>query len=61
MSKSETQAIKLKGANIMKEFGIININNDERNVIFGRNPADAFRRAKLNINEWIIDWVEYID
>ena len=45
----------------MKEFGIINVNNNERNVIFGRNSADAFRRAKLNPNEWFIDWVEYID
>jgi hypothetical protein len=61
MSKSETQSNKLKGANIMKEIGIINVNNNERNVIFGRNPADAFRKAKLNPNEWIIDWVEYID
>lgn len=45
----------------MKEIAIINIITKEREIIFGRNAADAFRRAKLNPNEWIIDWVEYID
>ena len=45
----------------MREIGIININSNERNIIFGRNAADAFQRAKLNPNEWTIDWIEYID
>lgn len=45
----------------MKEFGIININTNEANVIFGRNLADAYNRSKLNPNEWMLDWYEYID
>lgn len=45
----------------MKEFHITNIHTKEENIIFGYNPADAFRRAKLNLNEWTIDWIEYVD
>jgi hypothetical protein len=45
----------------MKEFHIINIHTNEENIIFGYNPTDAFRRTKLNHNEWIINWVEYVD
>jgi hypothetical protein len=45
----------------MKEFYITNIHTKKENIIFGYNPADAFRRAKLNLNEWTIDWVEYVD
>lgn len=45
----------------MKEFYITNIHTNEEDIIFGYNPADAFRRAKLETNDWHIDWVDYID
>lgn len=45
----------------MKEFYITNIHTNKENIVFGYNSADAFRRAKLNPNEWTIDWVEYVD
>lgn len=45
----------------MKEFHIINIITKENEIIFGRNAIDAFRRAKLNANEWKIEMVEYVD
>jgi hypothetical protein len=45
----------------MKEFYITNIHTRKENIIFGYNPADAFRRAKLDMNEWHITYCEYID
>lgn len=45
----------------MNEYGIINIHTDETSVMFGRNPMDAYERSGLNANEWVIDYVEYID
>lgn len=45
----------------MFEFGITNIKNNETAVIFGYNIADAYRRAKLDMNEWHITYCEYID
>ena len=45
----------------MKEFGIINVNTNENSIMFGRNPMDAYNRSGLNANEWVIDYVDYID
>lgn len=45
----------------MKEYGIINIHTNETDIIFGRDPIDAYKRSGLNVNEWVIDYVDYID
>lgn len=45
----------------MFEFGITNIKTNEANTMFGYNIADAYRRAKLDMNEWHITYCEYID
>lgn len=45
----------------MIEFGIRNIHTEEENIIFGYNVADAYERSGLNANEWVIDYVDYID
>lgn len=45
----------------MFEFGITNIKTHETNTMFGYNIADAYRRAKLDMTIWHIDYVEYID
>lgn len=45
----------------MKEYGIINVNTNENSIMFGRNPMDAYNRSGLNANEWVIDYVDYID
>ena len=45
----------------MKEFGLVNINTNETTTMYGYNVADAYRRAKLSMNEWHITYCEYID
>jgi hypothetical protein len=45
----------------MCEFGITNIKTQESRVMFGYNIADAYRRSKLDMTVWYIDYVEYID
>lgn len=45
----------------MKEFYIANIHTKKESIIFGYNPADAFRRAKLNPVEWTVLFADYID
>ena len=45
----------------MIEFGIVNIKTNEERHMFGYNIADAYRRAKLDMNEWHITYCEYID
>jgi hypothetical protein len=45
----------------MFEFGIMNVSTHEESQMFGYNIADAYRRAKLNMNEWHITYCEYID
>ena len=47
----------------MTEYGLVKKNTEEmeRNTIFGRNLADAFRRSGLNPEEWVVDYSEYID
>jgi hypothetical protein len=55
IKKKEKELIK------MFEFGIVNVKTGEENVMFGYNIADAYRRAKLDMNEWHITYCEYID
>ena len=45
----------------MIEFGIMNVNTHEESHMFGYNIADAYHRAKLDMNEWHITYCEYID
>jgi hypothetical protein len=46
----------------MLEFHIIHNATEERNVIFGYNLSDAFRRnPSLNPNEWTCIISDYID
>ena len=46
----------------MKEFEIYNVNTQERNIMFGYNEKDAFRRYfQFNNSEWVVSHVEYID
>lgn len=45
----------------MFEFGIRNIHTGEEDIMFGYNIADAYRRAKLDTNEWHVTYCEYID
>lgn len=45
----------------MYEFGIINNKSSRQTIIFGRNLAHAFRRAKLNAIEWTVTYVDYVD
>lgn len=45
----------------MKEFGVYNTITNENTIIFGYNEMDAFKRNGMNANEWIIEYVEYID
>ena len=45
----------------MYEFGIINNKSNRQTIIFGRNLAHAFRRAKLNEIEWTVTYVDYAD
>ena len=52
---------KEKGLIKMIEFGIMNVKTEEEKVMFGYNIADAYRRAKLDMNEWHITYCEYID
>lgn len=55
--------IKKKAKELIKmiEFGIMNVNTHEESHMFGYNIADAYRRAKLDMNEWRITYCEYID
>ena len=45
----------------MIEFGIMNTKTEEEKVMFGYSITDAYRRAKLDMNEWHITYCEYID
>lgn len=45
----------------MYEFDIINKATNEENIIFGYDKKDAFRRYNLNISEWEVWMVTYID
>jgi hypothetical protein len=52
---------KIKELIKMFEFGIMNVSSHEESQMFGHNIADAYRRAKLSMNEWHITYCEYID
>mgnify|MGYP003297182165 CR=1 FL=1 len=45
----------------MYEFGIMNIHTNEESTMYGRNIADAYRRAKVSMNDWHITYAEYVD
>ena len=45
----------------MYEYRITKLANGEENVIFGRDAANAFKRANLNPAEWVVWDREYID
>lgn len=46
----------------MWEFGIENVNTNEKNIIFGYSLADAFsRNSSLNREEWNVWYSEYVD
>lgn len=45
----------------MYEYLIENRFTEERNVVYGYNEEDAFRRAKLVRAEWWVWNVEYVD
>lgn len=45
----------------MMEFGVINNTTNEEEIIFGYNVMDALRRAKMNVTEWTVIYVEFID
>lgn len=45
----------------MWEYDITNKETNEREIISGYWLADAFRRSKLNPDEWVVMGSEYID
>lgn len=45
----------------MNEYGIINKNTLENDVVYGYNFANACERNGLNPAEWTILWLEYVD
>jgi hypothetical protein len=50
-----------KEATIMMEFGIINYKTGERDVMFGYNVMDAFKRSGKDMIDWVVEYVEFID
>lgn len=47
--------------NPMYEYMITNITTNENRMVFGYTYENAMRKAKLNANEWQVEWAEYID
>ena len=45
----------------MYEYEIINRNTQSEDFIYGRNFADACKRAGLDPEEWKVIYREYID
>ena len=45
----------------MYEYVITNITTNENRMVFGYTYENAMRKAKLNANEWQVEWAEYID
>ena len=52
---------KGKEITTMWEYDITNKETNEREIISGYWLADAFRRSKLNPDEWVVMGSEYID
>ena len=51
----------MKEATIMMEFGIINYKTGERDVMFGYNVMDAFKRSGKDMIDWVVEYEEFID
>lgn len=45
----------------MYEYEIMNKDNNEITFIHGYSVADAFRRTKLDKDQWTVVYAEYID
>lgn len=45
----------------MYAYGIRNHKTNERSTLFGRNINAAFAKAKLNPEEWEVEYADYID
>ena len=45
----------------MYEFGLIKLATGEEKIIFGYNINNAFKRAKLNPAEYVVNYREYVD
>ena len=45
----------------MYEFYITNLASGTEEIIFGRDLADAYKRANLHPAEWVVWGREYID
>ena len=45
----------------MYELIIRNIKTNEEMIIFGYTAFDAFRRAELELTEWVVTDLEYVD
>lgn len=45
----------------MYELTIRNIATGEETMVFGYDQKDAFRRAKLDLNEWVVETMVYVD
>ena len=45
----------------MYEYRITNLATGKENFIFGYSASNAFRRANLNPEEWVVWEREYID
>lgn len=50
-----------KGDSNMYEYFIINKKTGENGYIFGSSLENAFRRSKLNREEWTVEWSQYAD
>lgn len=45
----------------MYEYGIYNTKTNEKDVVFGRTFGDACRRAKLDPENWEVNYQYYVD
>ena len=45
----------------MYELTIRNIKTNEEMIIFGYTTFDAFRRANLELTDWVVTDLEYVD
>jgi hypothetical protein len=52
---------EIKEITKMYEYEIMNRDNDEITFIHGYSVADAFRRTKLDKDQWTVVYAEYVD
>lgn len=45
----------------MYEIEVRNVKTNETTILFGYSLMDAFRRAKLDMTDWEINYMEYVD